>query len=219
MKDFLQFINEDIEIMANSPRSWTLKPSPEDLQTFIGSRFHEPKMIGSWGEWDLYETTKVRGMDDYRYFIIVQRGSGTVAGIIEGEYYPARSGRSDHILIHKTELQRNFQGKGGNIATGAYKAIAKIHDLRSSTLQSPGGASVWRRLLADPELRGRIYIRNRTGDLTPVKPDTKEQDIWAMSSEFTPPTAKSMPKFSRETKRNVKRVEPIYTLSLYIKKL
>jgi hypothetical protein len=219
MKGFLQFITEDIEIMANPPRSWNLGPSPVKFDDYIGKWFASPKLIGKWQGFELWETTKNRGIEDVKYFIIKELSTDNVAGLIDAEYYPKRSMSEPRLQISKTELHRDFQGRGSNIVTTAYKLIANKYNLQSSTLQSAGGASLWRRLLADPELRGRIYIRDRAGSLTPVDAKTKEEQIWAMSSEFVPPTAKSLPKFSRETKRNTKRVEPIYTLSLYIKKL
>jgi len=216
MKSFLQF-TEDIELMVRVPKNWTLSPSPTTLDRFVDhyrKLYREPRRIGTFDDYEVYETEEI-SMPDEKRFLIVQRSTGVVAGLIDAELY-----RYNRLQAMKTELQSSFQGKGSNIIIKTYKLIAQNYNLQSSTLQSAGGASLWKRLIADPELRGRLYLRDREGRMEPLKVGAKEEDIWGITQldKNSPKlSAKSMPKYSRETARNRARLERIYGLTIVIK--
>ena len=215
MKTFLQF-NEDIEIMSSVPKNWSLPPSPISFDEFMDryeGKWSEPHRLSKDAGFSGFELWKSEGAIDELKFIIVDR-YGNVAGFIEAEAY------RDRIQMSKTELHRQYQGKGSNIITSAYKELANYYNLQSSNLQSAGGASLWKRLIADPELGGRLYLRDREGNMERLKYGTKDEEIWAWANidREKKPESKTMPKYSRETRANRKRVERTYGLSIVIKK-
>jgi hypothetical protein len=218
MKTFLQF-TEDIELMLKVPKNWTLPPSETPFSTYtqkFSKLYTPPKAFGSFDNFDVYDSHE-NYADDEKRFIVVQRNTGIVAGLVDGYLK-----RDNFLEINKVELQQGFQGRGSDIMIKTYKLLASRYNLESSKLQSAGGASLWRRLINDPELGGRLFLRDREGRMERLKVGTKEEDIWALAPfdrDSPLPTSKSVPKYSRETTRNRKRVERIYGLSIVIKKL
>ena len=215
MKTFLQF-TEDIEIMSSVPKNWSLPPAPISFDEFMDryqGKWSEPHRLAKDAGFSGFELWKSEGAIDELKFIIVDR-YGNVAGFIEAEGY------RDRIQISKTELHRQYQGKGSNIITSAYKELANYYNIQSSSLQSAGGASVWKRLINDPELGGRLYLRDREGNMERLKYGTKDEEIWAWANidREKKPESKTMPKYSRETKANRKRVERTYGLTIVIKR-
>lgn len=98
---------------------------------------------------------------------------------VAGEIW-TRSYDGDHEVTHTNVHGDHTQKKiGKSLAVLAYKHLAKKRgSLRSSNLQSPGGASIWNRLRKDPEMKGQIFHKMRGKPEVPAH-DIPDKKIWA----------------------------------------
>jgi hypothetical protein len=86
-----------------------------------------------------------------------------------------------HTDVHGDHTQKKI---GKSLAVLAYKHLArKKGSLKSSSLQSPGGASIWNRLRKDPRMRGRIFHSSTSGEV-PAH-DLPDKKIWASDLPVT----------------------------------
>jgi hypothetical protein len=92
-----------------------------------------------------------------------------------------------HTHIHGDHTRKKI---GKSLAVLVYKHLARKHgSLKSSDLQSPGGASVWNRIRKDPRMKGKVFHVSQ-GKEVPAH-DVPDKQIWA--SEVKIPRSKGTP--------------------------
>jgi hypothetical protein len=100
-----------------------------------------------------------------------------------------------HTQIHGDHTRKKI---GKSLAVLAYKHLARKHgSLKSSDLQSPGGASVWNRIRKDPRMKGKVFHVSQ-GKEVPAH-DVPDKQIWA--SEVKIPRSKGTPGYLPASQR------------------
>jgi hypothetical protein len=138
-----------------------------------------------------------------------------VASEIQGKGYRRDSGKNEiKIISNESAAQHRKRVTGISLPTLVLRKVSDAgHVLNSDSIQSAGGASVWRGLKDDPSLRGRIFVRKGNDELNyeggdPIVPahTLPNQEIWAAMSPvyskgiaYTKSTSKDYPKISERT--------------------
>lgn len=167
-------VSEDIE-MSNI----LSKPSGGYHRGFahaLGRAGFKPKRSGRIAKgYTLYTSKDTHDPEHTQVHHIVHDDTNNVAG----EIWTRTSG-NDHTVIHTDVHGDHTQKKiGKSLAVLAYKHLAKKKgNLHSSTLQSPGGASIWNRLRKDPKMKGQVFHKMRGQAEVPAH-DLPDKKIWA----------------------------------------
>ena len=165
-------VKEDIEMsqILNKPHGGYYR----DFAKMVAAKGMTPKRSGRIAKGYSLHTSVDKGDPKIENHHIVHDATGHVAGEIS-----TRSHGDEHTVIHTDVHGDHTQKKiGKSLAVLAYKHLArKKGSLKSSSLQSPGGASVWNRLRKDPRMRGRIFHSSTSGEV-PAH-DLPDKKIWA----------------------------------------
>lgn len=168
-------VSEDIE-MANilvKPKSGGL--GPRNFEKMVAHKGLKPKRSGRIAKgYTLYTSTDEKN-PEFQDHHIVHDATGHVAGEVS-----TRTSGNDHEVIH-TDVHGDHTRKviGKSLAMNAYKHLArKKGNLHSSSLQSPGGASIWNRLRKDPKMKGQVLHKMRGQAEVPAH-DLPDKKIWA----------------------------------------
>lgn len=168
-------VSEDIE-MANilvKPKSGGL--GPRNFEKMVAHKGLKPKRSGRIAKgYTLYTSTDEKN-PEFQDHHIVHDATGHVAGEVS-----TRTSGNDHEVIH-TDVHGDHTQKviGKSLAMNAYKHLArKKGNLHSSSLQSPGGASIWNRLRKDPKMKGQVLHKMRGQAEVPAH-DLPDKKIWA----------------------------------------
>jgi hypothetical protein len=124
---------------------------------------------------------------DTHHYSVVHRKSGDVAGEIEahggdidkktGKHIKGRGDKAVQIKWAKAHPDHSAKKIGHSLHAAAYKHLhSRGHNIVSDTIQSPGGASIWKRLRKDPSTKGSMKFHGGKKPLAAHKvPDEK---IW-----------------------------------------
>jgi len=171
-------VKEDIEMsqILNKPHGGYHR----DFAKLVAGRGITPKRSGRIAKGYSLHTSKDKDDPKIENHHIVHDATGHVAG----EVTTVTHGK-DHTVIHTDVHGDHTQKKiGKSLAVLAYKHLArKKGSLKSSSLQSPGGASIWNRLRKDPKMRGRVFHSSTSGEV-PAH-DLPDKKIWASDLPVT----------------------------------
>jgi predicted N-acetyltransferase YhbS len=167
-------VKEDIEIanVLAKPSGGSL--SPRNFAKTVERTGNPTKRSGRIAKGYTLHTSTHKDDPKVQTHYIVHDQTGHVAGEVS-----TVSHGDEHQVIH-TEVHGAHTRKkiGKSLAVLAYKHLAKKKgNLWSSSLQSPGGASVWNRLRKDPKMRGRVFHHTAKGEVSAH--DVPEKHIWA----------------------------------------
>jgi hypothetical protein len=205
-------VKEDIEMadVAQKPNTtsittgfgkWKKKSERENLKPSASKRL---------GKGYTMHTVPSKDPDSTTHHI-VHDDSDDVVGEIETLH---RGGEHTvtHTRIHGVHTKKKI---GKSLALSAYKHLAKTRTLKSSALQSPGGASIWNRLRKDPKMKGRVFHRSESGEV-PAH-DVPEKRIWARSNKVE--KSKGTPESLPPSKHHAKEHEKVLASRLVIRPL
>lgn len=123
---------------------------------------------------------------------IVHNPSDRIVGYISALGLPVGSSRKpelntlriDGVEIDPAHRERRT---GHSLAIAAYRALNNAgHGIRSSSLQTFGGAKLWEKLRKDPDLSSRMHLHDPTsGTSTPARHLTGKQ-IWGTEATDIP---------------------------------
>jgi predicted N-acetyltransferase YhbS len=165
-------VTEDIE-MANI----LSKPHGgyhRDFTRMIEGRGEKPKRSGRIAKGYTLHTSTDKDDQKIQTHYIVHDATNHVAGEVT-----TRSHDDRHEVIN-TNIHGDHTKKkiGKSLAVLAYKHLArKKGNLHSSSLQSPGGASIWNRMRKDPKMKGKVFHQTQGGEV-PAH-DVPDKHIWA----------------------------------------
>lgn len=173
-------VSEDIEMahILSTPGEGKLSPpsfkSKVERMKIAGRKTKKSGKIAKG--YTLY-TTKDKEDPTIEDHHIVHDETGHVAGEITTR---TSNMTGDHTVMHTNVHGQHTQKKiGKSLAVLAYKHLAKKKgNLHSSTLQSPGGASIWNRLRKDPKMKGQVFHKMRGQAEVPAH-DLPDKKIWA----------------------------------------
>lgn len=173
-------VSEDIEMahILSTPGEGKLSPpsfkSKVERMKIAGRKTKKSGKITKG--YTLY-TTKDKEDPTIEDHHIVHDETGHVAGEITTR---TSNMTGDHTVMHTNVHGQHTQKKiGKSLAVLAYKHLAKKKgNLHSSTLQSPGGASIWNRLRKDPKMKGQVFHKMRGQAEVPAH-DLPDKKIWA----------------------------------------
>lgn len=168
-------VSEDIEMadILVKPKSGGL--SPRNFEKMVAHKGLKPKRSGKIAKGYTLYTSTDKESPEFQDHHIVHDATGHVAGEVS-----TRTSGNDHTVIH-TDVHGDHTQKaiGKSLAVLAYKHLAKKKgNLHSSSLQSPGGASIWNRLRKDPKMKGRVFHKMRGQAEVPAH-DLPDKKIWA----------------------------------------
>jgi ribosomal protein S18 acetylase RimI-like enzyme len=152
-----------------------------DFAAMVAGRGIKPKRSGRIAKGYTLHTSKDKDNPKIENHHIVHDATGHVAG----EITTANTHENHHTVIH-TDIHGDHTQKkiGKSLAVLAYKHLArkKKGNLWSSTLQTPGGASVWNRIRKDPKMKGRVFHSSTSGEV-PAH-DVPDKKIWASATKI-----------------------------------
>ena len=168
-------VSEDIEMadILVKPKSGGL--SPRNFEKMVAHKGLKPKRSGKIAKGYTLYTSVDATHPEFEDHHIVHDATGHVAGEVS-----TRTSGNDHTVIH-TDVHGDHTQKaiGKSLAVLAYKHLAKKKgNLQSSSLQSPGGASIWNRLRKDPKMKGQVFHKMRGQAEVPAH-DLPDKKIWA----------------------------------------
>jgi len=168
-------VSEDIEMadILVKPKSGGL--SPRNFEKMVAHKGLKPKRSGKIAKGYTLYTSVDATHPEFEDHHIVHDATGHVAGEVS-----TRTSGNDHTVIH-TDVHGDHTQKviGKSLAVLAYKHLAKKKgNLHSSSLQSPGGASIWNRLRKNPKMKGQVFHKMRGQAEVPAH-DLPDKKIWA----------------------------------------
>ena len=168
-------VSEDIEMadILVKPKSGGL--SPRNFEKMVAHKGLKPKRSGRIAKGYTLYTSTDKENPEFQDHHIVHDATGHVAGEVS-----TRTSGNNHEVIH-TDVHGDHTQKviGKSLAVLAYKHLAKKKgNLHSSSLQSPGGASIWNRLRKDPKMKGQVFHKMRGQAEVPAH-DLPDKKIWA----------------------------------------
>ena len=168
-------VSEDIELaqILNKPRSGGL--SPANFQKTMERKGLTPKRSGRIAKGYTMHTVVDKNDPNIEDHHIVHDATGHIAGQIT-----TKTHGDEHTAVHTEIHGDHTHGKiGKSLAVLGYKHLAKKKgNLHSSSLQSPGGASVWNRIRKDRRMKGRVFHSVR-GKPEVSAHDVPDKHIWA----------------------------------------
>ena len=183
-----------------------------DFSAMVAGRGIKPKRSGRIAKGYTLHTSKDKDNPKIENHHIVHDATGHVAGEMT-----TLSHENDHTVIH-TDIHGDHTKKkiGKSLAVLAYKHLArkKKGNLWSSTLQTPGGASVWNRIRKDPKMKGRVFHSSTSGDV-PAH-DVPDKKIWA-SERIKIERSKNTPEHLGASEKSRKEHETVLRSRLVIR--
>jgi ribosomal protein S18 acetylase RimI-like enzyme len=146
-----------------------------DFAKMVATKGINPKKSGRIAKGYTLYTSVDKNSPNIEDHHIVHDETGHVAGEIS-----TRTSGNDHTVIH-TDIHGDHTQKkiGKSLAVLAYKHLArKKGNLHSSSLQSPGGASIWQRIRKDPRMKGQVFHKMRGSAEVPAH-DLPDKKVWA----------------------------------------
>lgn len=183
-----------------------------DFAAMVAGRGIKPKRSGRIAKGYTLHTSKDKDNPKIENHHIVHDATGHVAGEMT-----TLSHENDHTVIH-TDIHGDHTKKkiGKSLAVLAYKHLArkKKGNLWSSTLQTPGGASVWNRIRKDPKMKGRVFHSSTSGEV-PAH-DVPDKKIWA-SERIKIERSKNTPEHLGASEKSRKEHETVLRSRLVIR--
>ena len=183
-----------------------------DFSAMVAGRGIKPKRSGRIAKGYTLHTSKDKDNPKIENHHIVHDATGHVAGEMT-----TLSHENDHTVIH-TDIHGDHTKKkiGKSLAVLAYKHLArkKKGNLWSSTLQTPGGASVWNRIRKDPKMKGRVFHSSTSGEV-PAH-DVPDKKIWA-SERIKIERSKNTPEHLGASEKSRKEHETVLRSRLVIR--
>ena len=183
-----------------------------DFSAMVAGRGIKPKRSGRIAKGYTLHTSKDKDNPKIENHHIVHDATGHVAGEMT-----TLSHENDHTVIH-TDIHGDHTKKkiGKSLAVLAYKHLArkKKGNLWSSTLQTPGGASVWNRIRKDPKMKGRVFHSSTSGEV-PAH-DVPDKKIWA-SERIKIEKSKNTPDYLGASEKSRKEHETVLRSRLVIR--
>lgn len=183
-----------------------------DFAAMVAGRGIKPKRSGRIAKGYTLHTSKDKDNPKIENHHIVHDATGHVAGEMT-----TLSHENDHTVIH-TDIHGDHTKKkiGKSLAVLAYKHLArkKKGNLWSSTLQTPGGASVWNRIRKDPKMKGRVFHSSTSGEV-PAH-DVPDKKIWA-SEKIKIEKSKNTPEHLGASEKSRKEHETVLRSRLVIR--
>ena len=183
-----------------------------DFSAMVAGRGIKPKRSGRIAKGYTLHTSKDKDNPKIENHHIVHDATGHVAGEMT-----TLSHENDHTVIH-TDIHGDHTKKkiGKSLAVLAYKHLArkKKGNLWSSTLQTPGGASVWNRIRKDPKMKGRVFHSSTSGEV-PAH-DVPDKKIWA-SERIKIEKSKNTPEYLGASEKSRKEHETVLRSRLVIR--
>ena len=183
-----------------------------DFSAMVAGRGIKPKRSGRIAKGYTLHTSKDKDNPKIENHHIVHDATGHVAGEMT-----TLSHENDHTVIH-TDIHGDHTKKkiGKSLAVLAYKHLArkKKGNLWSSTLQTPGGASVWNRIRKDPKMKGRVFHSSTSGEV-PAH-DVPDKKIWA-SEKIKIEKSKNTPEHLGASEKSRKEHETVLRSRLVIR--
>lgn len=181
-------VKEDIEMadVLSKPhggyhRSW------ENYKEITGTKPHKSARIAPG--YVMHSSVPNKNNPEIEIHHIVHAKTGHIAGEVHTHETMSGARTAVSVQIHGDHTKKKI---GRSLAIDAYKHLAKEKPLRSSSLQSPGGASIWDRLRKDPKMKGRVFHGGRLDRPDVPAHDLDSKQIWA--SERKVETSKGTPK-------------------------
>ena len=183
-----------------------------DFSAMVAGRGIKPKRSGRIAKGYTLHTSKDKDNPKIENHHIVHDATGHVAG----EITTGNTHENHHTVIH-TDIHGDHTKKkiGKSLAVLAYKHLArkKKGNLWSSTLQTPGGASVWNRIRKDPKMKGRVFHSSTSGDV-PAH-DVPDKKIWASDRKIE--RSKNTPEHLGASEKSRKEHETVLRSRLVIR--
>ena len=183
MKSFNEFITEDIDVSPYVSRGRSggrakYTQANRDLMAMkkpkaLGRIEGHPEYSVWWGPNPDVPEDKTR-----REVVVIDRKKNTRAGRMT--MVLRKGGKKETWSIDWAEVNPKYSSKkiGFSVMSAAYERMADSGvDIESDTTQSPGGASIWKRLLKNK--KNRVHaIDDRKISKSPLKGMKDEDDIW-----------------------------------------
>lgn len=227
MKSFKEYIFEDIEVLSGNMAMFpTYFPSFDSVKKThekkgANDEAYEYKNHGNLvpeseprkkGDYSLHHFTHSipasgwSSNDTENSIYIVHNPSNRVVGKIGALGYSMASSRNPQkhdLRIEEVEIEPAHREKeiGHSLAVAAYRTLNKAgHGLRSSSLQTLGGAKLWDRLRNDSELGSRMTLYNPNDESSISAANLSTKHIWGSAGNVDVPRHwKLQPEINPET--------------------
>ena len=205
MKSFNEFITEDIDVSPYVSRGRSGGRAKYTQANRDLMAMKKPKALGRIEGHPEYSVWWGPNADDpendwAKEVVIIDRKKNTRVGRMTMLLTKrGKKGEKESWSINWAEVNPKYSSKkiGFSVMSAAYERMADSGvDIESDTTQSPGGASIWKRLLKNK--KNRVHaIDDRKISKSPLKGMKDEDDIW-----WTPESEK-------EADKRLKRLERI----------
>jgi hypothetical protein len=151
MKTYSQLL-EDIELVSGFPR--TTKGDMRYAQMDFEHNAYGKNLGKIHKDYSLHRSASGRKLH------ITHDPSGKVVGQVAVE--PGKNKKDLKVVQLNIDREHTKKKIGHSLAVGAYKHLHKTgHTVHAGTEQSPGGASVWKELMRDPETKRHVHAVHR----------------------------------------------------------
>lgn len=181
MKTFSKLL-EDIEMVSGIGKPSRVAMHGMDAEV----RETKPRKVGvlGGGEYTIHQ----HGGNGSRDFFVVHNKTKKVAAHIAAEH---KANKNMHVSVAVVHPEHTSKKIGHSLVMGVYKHLHdKGYNVHSDTTQSPGGASIWHRMMQDKELSPHIHImtKGKRGSI-PAK-GVPTDKIWTTHSKHIRKTSK-----------------------------
>ncbi len=183
MKSFNEFITEDIDVSpwVSRGRSGGRAKYTQANRDLVAMK--KPKALGrieGHPEYSVWWGPNPDEPEDTRSkeVVIIDRKKNTRVGRMT--MLLRKKGKNETWSINWAEVNPKYSSKkiGFSVMSAAYERMADSGvNIESDTLQSPGGASIWKRLLRNK--KNKVHaVDNKKISKSPLKGMKDENDIW-----------------------------------------
>ena len=214
MKKFKEYISEDIEVLSGNMAMFpTYFPSFDSVRKAHERKGETDEAYEYKDHGDLtpesMPTRKVNyslhhfthsipesgwsSNDTENSIYIVHNESNRIVGKIGALGYSMASSRNPQrhdLRIEEVEVEPAHREReiGHSLAVAAYRTLNRAgHGLRSSSLQTFGGAKLWNRLRNDPELGSRMVLYNPNDESSVSAGKLSTKHIWGSAGNINVP--------------------------------
>ena len=215
MKSFNEFITEDIDVSPYVSRGRSGGRAEYTQANRDLMAMQKPKALGrieGHPEYSVWWGLDADSPQDAlrREVVIIDRKKNTRAGRMT--MVLRKGGKNETWSIDWAEVNPKYSSKkiGFSVMSAAYERMANSGvNIESDTMQSPGGASIWKRLLRNK--KNRVHaVDNRKISKSPLKGMKDENDIW-----WTPELEKEVNKKLRRFEKSADKGSDAERLKYY----
>ena len=215
MKSFNEFITEDIDVSPYVSRGRSGGRAEYTQANRDLMAMQKPKALGrieGHPEYSVWWGLDADSPQDAlrREVVIIDRKKNTRAGRMT--MVLRKRGKNETWSIDWAEVNPKYSSKkiGFSVMSAAYERMANSGvNIESDTMQSPGGASIWKRLLRNK--KNRVHaVDNRKISKSPLKGMKDENDIW-----WTPELEKEVNKKLRRFEKSADKGSDAERLKYY----